>query len=77
MATTIIFSQWWSGEKGNLYLRKTFFGVSDTLMMLKSPKKWKIIPAKVLVHKSHVSECIFHGSRKNQNQFPEDGKIYM
>ena len=28
IATTIIFSQWWSGEKGNLYLRKTFFSPS-------------------------------------------------
>ena len=39
------------------------------LMMLKSPKKWKIIPTKE-VHKSRVSKCIFHGSRKKINRKP-------
>jgi len=32
IATTLIFSQWWSGGKGNLYQRKKIFnGVSGTL----------------------------------------------
>ena len=31
IATTIIFSQWWSGEKGNLYEQEIFGGVSGTL----------------------------------------------
>ena len=28
-----------------------------------------------VVHKSRESKCIFHGSRKNRKQFPENGKI--
>ena len=44
------------------------------LMRLKSPKKWKIIPAKSLIQKSRESKCTFHGSRKNRKPVSQGRK---
>ena len=56
MATTIIFSQWWSGEKGNLYQRKKSLGVSGTLTLSVVDSRYPINP--INTHISILWFCI-------------------